>query len=137
MIRTALAAVALLALPATAIAQDKQAESGQPPKRIRSVTLTAPEQKCPQSTGDEVVVCTRIENPYRIPKELRDAGPIPPKRQAWNNRVEADEQTAREAAGLPDTCSPVGTGGQTGCARAAARTYAAEKRAKANGQSDQ
>ena len=137
MIRTALAAVALLALPATAIAQDKQAESGQPPKRIRSVTLTTPDQKCPESTGDEVVVCTRIENPYRIPKELRDAGPIPPKRQAWTNRVAADEQTGREAAGLPDTCSPVGTGGQTGCARAAARTYAAEKRAKANGQSEE
>ena len=48
----------------------------------------------------------------------------------------ADEQTSREAAGLPDTCSPVGSGGQTGCARSAARAWAAERRAKANGQSD-
>ena len=92
---------------------------------------------CPPSTNDEVVVCTRVENPYRIPKELRDAGPIPNKNQAWTNRVAADEQTSREAAGLPDTCSPVGSGGQTGCSQAAARAWAAERRAKANGQSDQ
>jgi len=134
MIRIAFAALALLTFPATAIAQTKPADSGQPPKRIRSVTLTAPDQKCPPSTAEETIVCTTVAEPYRIPKELRGAGPIPPKRQAWTNRVAADEQTSREAAGLPDTCSPVGTGGQTGCARAAARSFAAEKRAKANGQ---
>jgi len=134
MIRTAFAALAVLALPAAAIAQDKPADSSQPPKRIRSVTLTAPDQKCPPSTGDEVVVCTTVGDPYRIPKELRGAGPIPPNRQAWTNRVAADEQTGREAAGLPDTCSPIGSGGQTGCARAAARAFAAERRAKKNGQ---
>ncbi|HEX4694010.1 hypothetical protein [Sphingomonas sp.] len=134
MIRTAFAALTLLALPATAIAQDKSADSSQPPKRIRSVTLTTPDEKCPPSTGDEIVVCTTVDEPYRIPKALRGAGPIPPNRQAWTNRVAADEQTGREAAGLPDTCSPVGTGGQTGCARAAARAFAAERRAKANGQ---
>jgi hypothetical protein len=138
MIRTAFAALALLAVPAGAFAQataDKQAETGQPVKRIRSVVLE-PDQKCPPSTGDEIVVCTTVDDPYRIPKALRGAGPIPPARQAWTNRVAADEQTSREAAGLPDTCSPVGSGGQTGCARSAARAWAAERRAKANGQSD-
>ncbi|MBS0479575.1 MAG: hypothetical protein JSR79_09780 [Proteobacteria bacterium] len=129
MIRIALTALSLLALPATAIAQDKQAESGQPPKRIKSVTIGATE-KCPESTADEIVVCTKIDNPYRIPKELRDSGPIAPKNQAWTTRLATDEQTSREAAGLPDTCSPVGTGGQTGCARAAARAFKADKRAK-------
>ena len=134
MIRPILAAAILLALPAEAFAQDKQAESGQPPKRIRSVTLTAPDQKCPPSTNDEVVVCVTLDQPYRIPKELRDAGVIPNNRQAWTNRVADDEQTSREAAGLPDTCSPVGSGGQTGCSRALARQFKATKRAKANGQ---
>ena len=133
MFRTAFATVALLALPLTAVAQDKQAETGQPPKRIKSVTIGTTE-KCPPSTDDEVVVCTRVDNPYRIPKELRDSGPIAPSNQAWTNRVAADEQTSRSAAGLPDTCSPVGTGGQTGCARAAARAFKAEKRARANGE---
>ena len=135
MFRTALAAITLLAIPVGAIAQDKQAETGQPPKRIRSVTIT-PTEKCPPSTGDEIVVCTKVEDPYRIPKELRGAGPIPPKNQAWTNRVAADDQTGREAAGLPNTCSPVGSGGQTGCSQSAARAWAAEKRAKANGQSE-
>ena len=129
-----LLAAPLLAVPATAIAQDKQAETGQPPKRIRSVTLTDPNQKCPQSTDEEVVVCTTVGDPYRIPKELRGSGPIPDNRQAWTNRVAADEQTGREAAGLPDTCSPVGSGGQTGCSRALARQFKAEKRARASGQ---
>ncbi|THD35159.1 MAG: hypothetical protein E7773_11950 [Sphingomonas sp.] len=133
MIRTAFAALTLLALPVGAIAQDKQGETGQPPKRIKSVTISATE-KCPPSTGDEIVVCTTVDNPYRIPKELRDSGPIPAKNQAWTNRVAADEQTSRVAAGLPDTCSPVGTGGQTGCARALAQQFKAEKRARANGQ---
>jgi hypothetical protein len=135
MLRTAFAALTMLALPLTAIAQDKQAETGQPPKRIKSVTISATE-KCPPSTGDEIIVCTTVDNPYRIPKELRDTGPIKPSNQAWTNRVASDEQTSREAAGLPDTCSPVGTGGQTGCARALARQFKADKRAKANGQSE-
>ena len=129
MIRIALTALTLLALPATAIAQDKQAESGQPPKRIKSVTISATE-KCPESTNDEIIVCNKVDNPYRIPKELRDSGPIPSKNQAWTTRLAGDEQTSREAAGLPDTCSPVGSGGQTGCARAAAKAFAADKRAK-------
>ncbi|MEO5937790.1 MAG: hypothetical protein ABIQ43_02135 [Sphingomonas sp.] len=129
MLRTAFAALTLLALPLTAIAQDKQSESGQPPKRIKSVTVSATD-KCPESTADEVVVCTRVDNPYRIPKELRDSGPIPSKNQAWTTRLATDEQTSRAAAGLPDTCSPVGSGGQTGCARAIARQFKAEKRAK-------
>lgn len=132
MIRTVFA-LALIALPAGAIAQSKAADTSQAqPKRIRSVQIT-PSQKCPESTGDEVIVCTTIDNPYRIPKELRGSGPIPNHRQAWTNRVAADEQTGREAAGLPDTCSPVGTGGQTGCSRALARQFKAEKRAKADG----
>ena len=41
MIRTAFTALTLFALPMTAIAQDKQAETGQPPKRIKSVTISA------------------------------------------------------------------------------------------------
>lgn len=133
MLRIAFAALTLLALPATAIAQDKQAESGQPPQRIRSVTIGAT-GKCPESTADEIIVCNKVDNPYRIPKELRNSGPIPSKNQAWTTRLATDEQTSREAAGLPDTCSPVGSGGQTGCARAAAQAFKAAKRARGTGE---
>lgn len=119
---------ALMALPATAVAQDQQAETGQPPQRVRSVTI-AKGQPCPKSTSTEVVVCSTIEEPYRIPKQFRDAGPIPSANQSWVNRTAADEQTSRVAGGLPDTCSPVGAGGQSGCALQQNKQWAAEKRA--------
>lgn len=139
MFRITLAA-ALIALPIAAGAQtkaatatsapDKQAETGQAPERIRSVTL-ANGQKCPESTASEVVVCTTIPEPYRIPKQLRDSGPIPAARQSWTNKAAELDQIGRVAGGLPDTCSPVGTGGQTGCALQANQEWAAERRAKA------
>ena len=119
---------AILALPAMTIAQTG---SGQLPQRVRSVTLTKG-QKCPAaSTPDEVVVCQTLEEPYRIPKALRNDGPIPAAGQSWANRAAAVDQTSRVAGGLPDTCSPVGTGGQSGCALQQNQQWAAEKRAQA------
>lgn len=151
MFRITLAA-ALVALPALATAQtsasappagakaatttvstsapDKQAETGQPPERIRSVTL-ANGQKCPESTPTDIVVCSTIPEPYRIPKQLRDSGPIPAARQSWTNKAAELDQIGRVAGGLPDTCSPVGSGGQTGCALQANQQWAAERRARA------
>ncbi len=108
-------------------AVDAQAETGQPPQRIRSITLKKGE-KCPQSSADEVVVCSSLDQPYRLPKGLRDR-PIPAANQSWVNRAQTVDEVGRVAGGLPDTCSPVGTGGQSGCALATARAYAADKRA--------
>ena len=116
---------ALVALPAPALAQ--QAESGQPPQRIRNVTIQRG-QECPKSTGDEVIVCTTIIEPYRIPGPLRRGEPSAAN-QSWVNRTAYADGVGRRAAGLPDTCSPVGTGGQSGCALSWNNTYAAEKRA--------
>lgn len=122
-----LAAFVLSPVPALA----QQAESGKPPERIRSVTLTDAQQKCPQSTADEVVVCSRInpDEQYRLPKELRQAAEIPAASQSWVNRAATADQISRVAGGLPDTCSPIGSGGHTGCALAINRAYAAEKKA--------
>jgi hypothetical protein len=127
MIRPLLLA-ALIAMPTVAVAQT-DASAGTPPQRVRSVTLNAG-QKCPQSTSEEVVVCSTLEQPYRIPKQFRDSGPIPAQNQAWGNRVATADQIGRVAGGLPDTCSPVGTGGQSGCALATNRQWAAERRAQ-------
>lgn len=99
------------------------------PERIRSVTLQ-PGEKCPPSTGNEVVVCYQGGNPFRIPPQLRRTE-IPPANQSWVNRAAVADQVSRVAGGLPDTCSPVGTGGQTGCALQQNRAYAADKRAQA------
>ena len=118
---------AALMFPGAAFAQASvQAETGQPPQRIRSVTLAAGE-RCPPSTGDEVVVCYQGGNPYRIPPGLRESAPSAAN-QSWFNRAAALDQVGRVAGGLPDTCSPIGTGGQSGCALAANRAYAADKR---------
>ena len=136
-------AVALVALPAFANAQDRtapvvaasttpdrQAETGQAPERIRSITLSNG-QKCPESTPTDIVVCSTIPEPYRIPKQLRDTGPIPANRQSWANTAAELDHIGRVAGGLPDTCSAVGTGGQSGCALQANQEWAADRRARA------
>lgn len=122
--RLSLLALSMM-IPAAAVAQ--QAETGQPPQRIRNVTVQRG-QPCPKSTSDEVVVCSTIVEPYRIPGPLRRSEPTAAN-QSWVNRTAYADAVGRRAAGLPDTCSPVGTGGQSGCALSWNNTYAAEKRA--------
>lgn len=119
---------AMLMVPVLASAQTP---TGRTPDRVRNVTLTGNEQ-CPKSTGDEIVVCSRInpDEQFRIPKPLRDSAEPAARNQAWANRTKTAETISRQAAGLPDTCSPVGTGGQTGCTLAWNRAYAAERRAQ-------
>ena len=117
---------ALIAGPA--LAQDQ----GQPPQRIRSIELR-PGEACPKAqSADEVVVCRTVENPYRIPSELRDEGAAQqPTNQSWVNRAATVDQVSRVAGGLPNTCSPVGTGGQTGCFNQAAQEQAASRNERA------
>ena len=125
----ALAAAQTGAPPARAAAttQAVPAETGQPPKKVRDVSLAAG-QSCPKAQGDEIVVCRTLEDPYRIPKQFRRPAEIPAKNQSWVNRAATMDQVGRVAGGLPDTCSPVGTGGQTGCALQQNQQWAADKR---------
>lgn len=131
---------AMIALPAVSEAQQQsarapaaaeQAETANPPQRIRSVTLGAG-QKCPANTDTEIVVCSTLDQPYRIPKQFRGSGPIPAQNQSWVNRTATVDQVGRVAGGLPDTCSPVGTGGQSGCSLATNKAWAADRRARQN-----
>lgn len=119
-----LAAVALIASPVSG--SDSPITSGAP-ERVRSILLL-PGEKCPAAQGDEVVVCAPQDDPYRIPKALRERK-VEPQSQSWTSRVAAMEAVGREAAGLPNTCSVVGSGGQTGCTQAMMRTWFAERRA--------
>lgn len=119
-------ALALFTLPVAVQAQDGQAETGQPPQRVRSVTIR-PGEKCPQSTATDVVVCGTLDEPYRIPKGLRDDHPVAAQNQSWVNRTATADEIGRVAGGLPDTCSPVGSGGQTGCALQANKQWVAAK----------
>jgi hypothetical protein len=114
---------ALMASPATA--QDSGPRED-PPKRVRSILLYGDEQ-CPKSEDpNELVVCANAgESPYRIPKRFRNQPNEGAAAQAWTNRVESVEEFNR--AGLPNSCSPVGTGGQTGCSRAFIRQWYQER----------
>jgi len=131
MLRPALFA-ALLSIPAIVtgqtVEQTANAETGKPPQRIRSVTL-APGQECPKGGADEIIVCSTNDQPYRIPKPLRDDKPIPAKNQSWVNRAATVDQVSRVAGGLPNTCSPIGTAAATGCTLQLLEQAAAEKRA--------
>jgi hypothetical protein len=72
---------------------------------------------CPTGKKDEIVVCAREPESerYRIPKRFRGKKEQPAVGNAWNNKVRSTEDASRTAAGLPDTCSAVGSGGQSGC----------------------
>jgi hypothetical protein len=133
-----LLAMSLLLMPVAAplaVAQDKPAVDApvqdQAPQRIRNVALRAGE-KCPASNASEIVVCSTIEEPYRIPRRLRESPPTAANR-SWVTRSETVDDLGRAAGGLPDTCSPTGTGGQTGCTQALLKQWTAEQHAKAQG----
>lgn len=136
MIRLPLAAL-LLAVAAPGTAQTKpvdvksdaqsQAGTGQPVQRIRNVQLRKGEKCPPAASADEIVVCGTLDEPYRIPKGLRETKPDAAN-QSWANRAETIDDAGRVAGGLPDTCSSVGTGGQTGCVAKLLRDAAADKR---------
>lgn len=121
------AAVFAAMVPASAMAQS-QAESGQPPQRIRQVTLTG-DEKCPTAAADEIVVCSRLDpnEQFRVPKQLRRPPEVPAQNQSWVNRAATVDRVGRVAGGLPNTCSPVGAGGATGCGVAAGQAWVAER----------
>ncbi len=112
--KTILLSLSVLALSAAgpAFAQDAPAASQPGDEKINQLIIYG-DDPCPQSTGDEIVVCARLSEAdrYRIPKKLRDVENKPVK-EAWTNRVLAYEHVA--ATGTM-SCSPVGAGGFTGC----------------------
>ncbi|MCW3837748.1 hypothetical protein ACFQ1E_17015 [Sphingomonas canadensis] len=120
MISLVLAAILAPVMPQEAPAPED------PPKRIRNIILFG-EETCPASTDpDEIVVCAKGgDSPYRIPKEFRDQPSDRPDGVAWGRRAEIIEEVNR--VGLPNSCSPVGSGGQTGCTRSMIEQWARER----------
>ena len=125
--------LAALAFTAPALAQQDDsslAQSSTPPERT-SVLYTYGDEPCPEAQEGEIVVCAqRPESErYRVPKELREelkeeeavgGG-------SWASKVEGYENVAR--ASRPNSCSPVGSYGFTGCAAAALRDWFEARRA--------
>ncbi len=83
------------------------------------------DDKCPESVGDEIVVCARMgeADRYRIPTNLR-GDPNDSRNQAMSERIKSYEYVA--ASGTM-SCSPSGAGGFTGCGLAEINKAYAEK----------
>lgn len=111
----------VLAVPASAQVAEGPAL---PDEKINQLIIYG-DDVCPESKGDEIVVCARLEEAerYRIPTSLR-SDPNDLGNQAWTERVKAYEYVA--ASGTM-SCSPSGAGGFTGCGLAEINKAYAEK----------
>jgi hypothetical protein len=104
-------AVAVLLAALAGLATPVLAEE---PAQRSSTLLVYGDDKCPESSEDEVVVCARRPESerYRVPKSLREKQRLPGG-IAWGQQVAQMEEATRFTR--PNSCSVVGSGGQTGC----------------------
>jgi hypothetical protein len=103
------------------------AETALPDRAINIVVYGA--DPCPQSKSDEIVVCARRPESerYRIPKALRERRRTDTASMAWGQQWSQIEDATRFTR--PNSCSVVGTGGQTGCLQSQLRQWWQERRA--------
>lgn len=115
----ALAFAALLGAPLPAAAQEN------PSEKINQLIVYG-DDPCPASTDGSITVCARKDESerFRIPKPLRD-NPNASVNQGWTQRVKAYETVG--AFGT-NSCSPVGSGGATGCMSQLINSAYAEKK---------
>ena len=108
-----------------AIAADPP-EGAPPPERLSALTVYG-DDPCPRSSGDEIVVCARQPESerYRVPKPLRKTRKRDAASVAWGSRVQTLEYVSR--FGRPNSCSPVGTFGQSGCTQQFLTQWRAER----------
>lgn len=105
-------AVPVLAIATAAIPALAQPSAAQPGDEKINQLIIYGNDKCPQSTEDEITVCARVDEKerYRIPKNLRAT--VQPVAESWSQRVKAYEYVAATGVG---SCSASGAGGFTGC----------------------
>lgn len=112
MIKNAVISATVLALfvAAPVLAQKDAVRPGD--EKINQLIIYG-DDPCPQSTGDEIVVCARLEEEqrYRIPSKLR-SDPNALSKEAWTQRVKAYEYVGASGIG---SCSTKGEGGYLGC----------------------
>lgn len=99
-----------------------------PPNQIINLTVYG-DDPCPKAKGDEIVVCGRRpeSDRYRIPKELRVKKNDDLSEMGWGAAVASLDDAQRFTR--PNSCSPFGSGGQTGCFQQMMRDWFAERRA--------
>jgi hypothetical protein len=112
--------VALVALPAAAQPADI-------PEKASTLVVYGSDPCPAPADPEEIVVCARRPESerYRIPEELREdkdqRGSV-----AWGTRFDEMEEATRFTR--PNSCSVVGTWGQTGCFDQLIRNWRAERR---------
>jgi len=115
--------VACIALMISVQSPAQDAPAAQPGDEKINQLIVYGDDKCPESQGDEIVVCARMgeADRYRIPSSLR-GDPNDPRNQAMSERIKSYEYVG--ASGTM-SCSPSGAGGFTGCGlREIDRAYA-------------
>lgn len=114
----AFVALPLLALsvaaPAAAQDSDQAGPVDNPNERVNQLIIYG-EDKCPESTGNEITVCARKPESerFRIPEDLRTEPDA--RTEAWTNKVQSYETVGNFGT---NSCSPSGYGGWTGCTQA-------------------
>lgn len=100
-----------------------------PPDQIINIVVYG-DDPCPKAEGDEIVVCGRRPEAdrYRIPKELRVKKNDDLSEMGWGAAVASLDDAQRFTR--PDSCSPFGSGGQTGCIQQMMREWFADRRAQ-------
>lgn len=111
---TRLAAASILAFAVISASPTiAQSDVGQPREEKINQLYIYGDDECPESKGDEIVVCARLDEGerYRIPKDLRDTEGDPTK-ESFARRVLAYEYVGSDGI---QSCSAAGAGGFTGC----------------------
>ncbi len=110
---------ALFAVPVSAAAQET------PREKVNQLIVYG-DDPCPASNDGSITVCARKDEAerFRIPAPLRD-NPNATVNQGWTQRVKAYETVG--AAGI-NSCSPVGSGGASGCMAQLINSAYAEKK---------
>jgi hypothetical protein len=96
------------------------------PGRVETLVVYG-DDPCPVEEDGGIVVCARKPESerYRIPKDLRPKKDVAGS-QGWASRVQTMEATGRQL--LPNSCTVIGSNGQTGCTQAMLRQWFEERR---------
>jgi len=118
-----LIALSLAALSAASLAAPAAAQEQGPEPKVNQLIIYG-NDKCPESKGDEITVCARLDESerYRIPESLRQIDG--PENQAWSNRVKDFETVGNFG---PLSCTAIGAGGELGCTAKWIQAQYAEK----------
>ncbi|MBF5090269.1 MULTISPECIES: hypothetical protein [unclassified Novosphingobium] len=118
-------ALALIATAGIAASQPVLAQDATSGEKVNQLIIYG-DDPCPASNAGEITVCARKDESerFRIPAPLRD-NPNAAANQGWTERVRAYETVG--AAGV-NSCSPVGSGGASGCVSRLINAAYAEKK---------